>query len=93
MRPWASSDLWNNTIAAVTQPTRVMSISALGTLSSHSTEHGSSTAISSAARSPSTRRNMPCISTTASAAANTDGSRALAALTSPNGRLHTPMAA
>jgi hypothetical protein len=70
-----------------------MSISALGTLSSHSTEHGSSTATSRAAPSPSARRNVPYTRTTAQRDATADGSRAVAALTSPNGRLHSPMAA
>ena len=70
-----------------------MSISALGTLSSHNTEVGSSSAASNPARSPSSRRNRPYISSTATVAATTDGNRAVAAVTSPIGSEHSPIAA
>ena len=84
---------WNSTTAAVTHPTSVMSISALGTLSSQSTDVGR--AVPRGAQrvhrphgGKASRSGRP-----RALAAMTDGSRALAAVTSPKGSEQSPIAA
>ena len=80
--------IWDTTHAV-----NVMSISALGTLSSQRTEVGMSRTARKASRSPSTRRKRPHIRSTMALAAIAEGKRADISLTCPNGSEQSPMAA